>query len=97
MHDYLHYLNNPQIVADFQKVFGLEWEFDENNNNIKSILKNSVKNTNTDNNNNLSASKSTSVTESTIFKRGHAKTNSVVTDTDHSHIVSKTVINNKFW
>ena len=99
MHEFLDYLNNPQLVADFQKVFGLEWEFDENSNKP---AKSKTKTIDQNNNSCLSSNSTSSIAyeaaaDSTVFKRGHAKTDSVVTDTDHSHIISKTIINNKFW
>lgn len=100
MHQFFDYLNNPQLVADFQKVFGLEWEFDHHSSDAggSDTLINKNGGVKPDQNNNTSdASAQTQNSTSVTFKRGHTKTNSVVSDTDHSHIVSKTIITKKFW
>lgn len=114
-------MNDPQIVANFQKIFGLEWRFDENDNVTNEVQPQGA----VDENNNELNQKKSEHTDHDIRSRkanslqnaqpkdttkmnGHANgplnsTNTTstddyhVTDTDHTHIVSRTKINSKFW
>lgn len=117
MHSFFTYMNNPQIVADFQKIFGLEWEFDVNNDHTQQT---DNSNGQLDENNNNDYNKcngngtlrSRKVDKAQAYGHSHvqntqsskassASTSSssdhVVTKTDHSHLISKTKINVKFW
>lgn len=98
-------MNNPQIVADFQKIFGLEWEFDENNNIVKSEDETSKAVYHESDNNSSNSRKLTknaqnghhhSISENHVNNETDDDA-SMVTNTDHTHIVSKTKINIKFW
>jgi len=80
-------MNNPQIVADFQKVFGLEWEFDQNNND------NTVKDQNVTEQPNCSKKLTKNAQDPTVS----SSQEHMITNTDHTHIVTKTKINIKFW
>lgn len=119
MHQFLTDMNNPQIVANFQKIFGLEWKFDENN--TISDKTNYVDNNNNTTNNNQNqenthlrsrkenpSEKNAQAGLQNGLMNGHSvgsnhlnNSNSSedyhITHTDHTHIVSKTKINNKFW
>lgn len=126
MHSFFTYMNNPQIVADFQKIFGLEWEFDVNKDHTQQA-DNDTNSTGTnghltqlDENNNNDFEKFNSNGTLRSRKTGKAQANGhsnaqstasskssstsissssdhVVTNTDHSHLISKTKINIKFW
>lgn len=87
MHEFLTAMNNPQIVADFQKVFGLEWEFDQNNND------NTVKDQNVTEQPNCSKKLTKNAQDPTVS----SSQEHMITNTDHTHIVTKTKINIKFW
>ena len=87
MHEFLTAMNNPQIVADFQKVFGLEWEFDQNNND------NTVKDQNVTEQPNCSKKLTKNSQDPTVS----SSQEHMITNTDHTHIVTKTKINIKFW
>ena len=121
MHSFFMYMNNPQIVANFQKIFGLEWEFDEHKNKIEDNKKIGHKIlTKLDGNNNalrgnrnadlrsrkLDCNNNFHVNESSVQYNTQSSDSSststdssdhVVRNTDHSHLVSKTKINIKFW
>lgn len=133
MHPFLHSMNDPQIVANFQKTFGLEWEFDDklteknyskvdinNNQNAQKLIntdKSSIKDRelakNAQNSKNYSNGhlnngySSSTITETTTLTTSNHKINDTtsktkdkeytVTNTDHTHIVSRTKINNRLW
>lgn len=91
MHEFLTAMNNPQIVADFQKVFGLEWEFDQNNND------NAMKDHNNVTEQPQSSKKLTKNAQEDPNASSSSSKEHMITNTDHTHIVTKTKINVKFW
>lgn len=137
MHSFFTYMNNPQIVADFQKIFGLEWEFDvnndhiqqtdnnndkisssgsggketdgnltqldENNNNEKWNSNGSVRSRKTDtaqangHSNNLAKQPNSLQSPQSSSTPASSSSDHVVTNTDHSHLISKLKINIRFW
>jgi sphingosine-1-phosphate phosphatase 1 len=107
MSELFNYLNSPHLVANFQKVFGIESHFDASfssspssrstNNNATSTTKPSAKHRPDE----TVLKRSTVTSHEEASQSGHRRNGSNPAtkqlNTDHTHIVANTTIHSQFW
>lgn len=93
MYNIINYLNSPDLVAAFQKIFGIEPTFESKPKQLEQpctlIKRRSPLKTNDihKNENDIQTS----------HKRTSSNPKKLVNVTDHNHLIANTLIHNRFW
>lgn len=95
MYDIINYLNSPDLVAAFQKIFGIEPTF-ESKTRVLDQPVTVVKKRNPLKTKEIEEDKN-EVDKHTNHKRTSSNPKKLVNITDHNNLIANTLIHNRFW
>ncbi|CAF0704718.1 unnamed protein product [Brachionus calyciflorus] len=99
MFNLIGYLNSPHLVANFQKIFGIEPTFESKSSNVSKVPLNLSPKIKKRSPLRKEQSKNNEITTNnqTKHKRNSSNPKKLVNITDHNHLIANTLIHNRFW